>query len=56
MVPEYGACNHDFCKESKVLGELSLVFSIIAFNMIKLLATIQVKAGNNMIKELYSAR
>lgn len=56
MVQDYGACNHDFCKESKVLGELSLVFSIIAFNMIKLLATIQVKAGNNMIKELYSAR
>ena len=56
MVQRYGTCDHDLSKENKILIELLLIFSIIVINMIKPPATIQIKAGSTMIKELHSAR
>ena len=56
MVQRYGTCDHDLSKENKILIELLLIFSIIVINIIKPLATIQIKAGSTMIKESHSAR
>ena len=38
-----------------MLAKLSLLFSVIVFNMTKLLTTLQVKTGKALIKEPYSA-
>ena len=56
MVQKYRTCDHDLSQENKILIELLVVFSIIVINMIKPLATIQIKAGSTMIKESHSAR
>ena len=56
MVAEHSIYDHDIKKEIKILVKLLYLFSIIQFNMMELLAIIQVKAGKFVIKELHSAR
>ena len=51
MVPEHAICEHDLRKEIKLVK--TFLFSIIVFNMMKLAATLQFKAGKTMIKELH---
>ena len=43
-------------KRQKILVELMFSFSAIAFNMMKPLSTLSVRAGTTMIKQSYSAR
>ena len=52
MVPEHAVCDHDFKKENKILIK-PFLFSNIAFNMMKLLAIICIKAAKAMFKESY---
>ena len=52
MVPENAVCDHDFKKENKILLK-TFLFSIIAFNMMKLLAITRIKAAKTMFKESY---
>ena len=49
VVPEHAICEHDLRKEIKLVK--TFLFSIIVFNMMKLAATLQFKAGKTMIKE-----
>ena len=51
MVAGYGTCDHDLKNEIEILVKLLLSFSAIVFNITKLLAVLQVKAGKTMIKE-----
>ena len=50
MVPEHAVCDHDFKKENKILKK-TFLFSIITFNMMKLLAIIHIKAAKTVFKE-----
>ena len=43
-------------KEIEVIGKCLLLFSVIVFNMMKLLPILQLKTKKTMINELYSAR
>ena len=54
MVAEHGLCDHDRRKVINILVK-TFLFSIIVFNMIKLLAIRQVKVGKTMIKESYKS-
>ena len=56
MALENGTCDHDLRKEIKILVKNLILLSIVVFNMVKLLGTLQVKAGKAMIKESYSSR
>ena len=55
MVAEHSICDHDLWKEIKMLVKL-LLSPIIQFNMMKVLAIIQVKASKFVIKGSRSAR
>ena len=55
MVAEHSIYDHDLWKEIKMLVKL-LLSPIIQFNMMKVLAIIQVKASKFVIKESRSAR
>lgn len=50
MVAEHGVYDHDLRKKIKILVE-PFLFSILVFNMVNLLAILQVNAGKTMIKE-----
>ena len=45
MVVEHDICDHDLRKEIKILIKLLFLFSKIVYNIMKLLAKVQVKAG-----------
>ena len=49
LVAKYGINDHDHRKEINVLVNLSSLFYIVVFNIMKLLALLQVKAGKSMI-------
>lgn len=46
MIVENVVCDHDFTKDIKVL----FWFSIIVFNMMKLLAILHAKAGKTVVR------
>ena len=51
MVAKHGIYDHDLKKEIKILVKLLFLLSIIEFNMMKLLAVLQVKTGKFVMKE-----
>ena len=54
MVLEQGICDHDLRKEIKILVEILLLFSVVVFNMMNLLAILQFKGDKVTIKESHS--
>ena len=43
-------------KEVGTIGKLSFLYSVVVFNVMKLLPKLQVKAGKTMINESYRTR
>lgn len=54
MVLEQGICDHNLREETKILVEILLLFSVLVFNMMNLLAILQVKGDKVTIKESHS--
>ena len=52
IVAQHDTCDHYLKKMIKILVK-HVLFSIIVFNMMKLLPILQVKASKTMIKESY---
>lgn len=52
MVADNGICNHHLRNEIEVLVKHLFLFPVVMFNMVKLLAILQVEAGKTMINGL----
>ena len=52
MVADNGICNHDLTNEIEVLVKHLFLFPVAMFNMMKLLAILQVEAGKTIINGL----
>ena len=52
MVADNGICNHHLRNEIEVSVKHLFLFPVVMFNMVKLLAILQVEAGKTMINGL----